>query len=461
MRQRIWGILITLLLISGSALAQGKGESNPPAGTGGDLPPNSDALVAALAQGNRTFDLGAVVLDESFDAPDVWETYDDEGGTLSIRNSQYVIFAQSDSQIMWGQNQTPHRDVVIQAEAAPLSAELNNGYGVMCRADPANTMDGYHFWISGDGYAAIVASIDGNPDYLVEWEANENINQGQTLNQITAVCVEDYLALYVNGALLLETNDSTFKQGVAGMSAIGFVEGVSTEVAFNRLVIWETAGAGKSPRDLRGLASSEAALLPEVNRILQQSSQPVAAQALLLNEEFDADDAWEVYSDESSSLQIVDGRYVITQSTNNVMWGQNREVHSDVVLQVDTVQRSSELNNGYGLMCRADPENTVDGYHFYISGDGYYSILLFENQDSTALVDWTRSDGINLGQERNTLTAACVGDHLSFYVNGTLLAEVRDTTYSEGVTGMAAVTFVDGAPAEITFDNLRIWTVAR
>lgn len=461
MKQRIWVLFFILMLISGNTLAQGKGENNPPAGSDSDLPPSTDALVSMLAQGSRTFEIGEVVLDESFDAPDAWETYNDQGGSLSIRNSQYVIFAETESAIMWGQNQTPHHDVIIQVDAIPLSAEPNNGYGVMCRADPANTMDGYHFWISGDGYAAIVASVGGDPDYLVEWEQKQDVNVGQTLNQITAVCVEDYLALYANGVLLLETNDTTFKQGVTGMSAIGFVEGVSTEIAFNRMVIWEVGAAGRGPRDLRGLASSEAALLPELNRMLQQASQPVAAQSLLLNEEFDADDVWEVYSDEASSLEIVGGSYLISQTTNNVMWGQNRELHTDVVLQVDTDQLSSELNNGYGLMCRADPDNTVDGYHFYISGDGYYAVYLFENTDEKPLVEWTRSEAINLGQERNTLTAVCVGDYLAFYANGTLLTELRDATYSQGVTGMAAITFVDQQVAQIAFDNLRIWSVAR
>jgi len=176
---------------------------------------------------------------------------------------------------------------------------------------------------------------------------------------------------------------------------------------------------------------------------------------------FDLDDVWEVYQDEGSSLAIESGRYLIRQTDNTIMWGQNREIHDDIVLQVETEQLSAQINNGYGLMCRADAANTVDGYHFYISGDGYFAIMMFKNLEAEMLVDWTRSNAINLGQERNTLTVACVGDYLAFYANGTLLAETRDTTYQQGATGMAAVTFEEGDPVEIAFDNLRLWTVAR
>ena len=74
----------------------------------------------------------------------------------------------------------------------------------------------------------------------------------------------------------------------------------------------------------------------------------------------------------------------------------------------------------------------------------------------TPLVDWTTSDAVNQGRERNTLRATCVGDYLSFSVNGQQVAQVTDPTYREGQIGLVA-SAANRLGVTIEFDNLAVF----
>ncbi len=87
------------------------------------------------------------------------------------------------------------------------------------------------------GMATIFSSGEGDSvSPLVDWTDSSKINQGQTTNTIVAVCIDNYLALYVNGDFLAESTDSSYTSGFAGFAAAAF-EGGSTDVAFDDLTI--------------------------------------------------------------------------------------------------------------------------------------------------------------------------------------------------------------------------------
>ena len=161
--------------------------------------------------------------------------------------------------------------------------------------------------------------------------------------------------------------------------------------------------------------------------MLEDGAIEISDSDLALYVEFDDEDDWEFYEDDTRSAEVDedDEVYVIeVESDENAtfLWGQDTTVFTDVVIQVETEQLSNEDNNGYGIMCRTDEDAlTGNGYIFYISGDGFVSIFLNNGDDSEFLHEWEASDAVNQGEDENTLTVVCVGEYLGFYVNSYLI----------------------------------------
>ena len=97
-----------------------------------------------------------------------------------------------------------------------------------------------------------------------------------------------------------------------------------------------------------------------------------------------------------------------------------------------------------------------DGYLFLLQGSGSYGIFRARGRNLTALVDWAASDVVNPAMEMNTLRVVCVDDYLALYVNGQLLAQATDDTYSEGQVGLVA-SASNRLGATVEFDNLTVY----
>ena len=187
----------------------------------------------------------------------------------------------------------------------------------------------------------------------------------------------------------------------------------------------------------------------------------------LLEENFSEASAWENFTADDVSLQVSDGVYRAQTGPGGYTWGLNEMEHTDVVIEVAANKASAHENNGYGVMCRADPSNNGDGYYFLVSGDGFYSIRKGETDSVNPLVDWTAHSTINTGQASNTIRAVCIGDYLAIYVNDRFLAETEDSSYSSGYAGLSVAAFEDESAgdvatvnADIVFDNLMIWAAS-
>lgn len=192
-------------------------------------------LLAACGGPSREYETGEVLLTESFDETAAWETYVQGDVAFQVVDGAYRTQT-SDGGYVWGLNETEHNDVVIEVTATQLSSFEDNAYGVMCRSDTGNNGDGYYFLISGDGYYAIAKGEGDDVNELVEWTTSSAINQGQASNTIRAVCIDNYLALYVNDEFVVDTEDSEYTSGYAGFAAAAFDEG-NVEASFDNLTI--------------------------------------------------------------------------------------------------------------------------------------------------------------------------------------------------------------------------------
>ena len=133
-------------------------------------------------------------------------------------------------------------DVVINVEATQAYAgpDSDNAYGVMRRVQSND--DGYLLRVSGDGYYSIHKRLGEEYVALVDWTTSDVIRQGNSRNDIQAVCDGPRLALIVNGQWLGEANDSTFAEGDIGLVVTTYEE-AATEVTFDNLVVTRPGGS--------------------------------------------------------------------------------------------------------------------------------------------------------------------------------------------------------------------------
>jgi hypothetical protein len=189
-----------------------------------------------------------------------------------------------------------------------------------------------------------------------------------------------------------------------------------------------------------------------------QPTVKVGRGDILLEESFSESYAWEAYRSEAQRVDfgVIDGAYRARVAGGGLMWGLNAQLHTDVMIEVETTQLSEFRDNGYGVMCRAAPSNNGDGYYFLISGDGMYTIRRGKVDQVTALIEWTPHGAIRQDRAINRIRIVCIGDYLALYVNDQFVAETRDDDFSEGFAGLAAAVSEEG-DADIAFDDLTIW----
>jgi hypothetical protein len=121
-------------------------------------------------------------------------------------------------------------------------------------------------------------------------------------------------------------------------------------------------------------------------------------------------------------------------------------------IEVDALKQAGPEINRIGVICRyQDPQNF---YFFIISSDGFYSLGKIKDGVVSLLgmEQMQRADVILPGSNQNHLRADCVGDVLTFYINGRQVAQAQDSDFSKGDVGMLAGTF-DEAGLVVLFDN--------
>ena len=214
----------------------------------------------------------------NFNAPGSFEEGTYGLATLRITSGVYRIdVQQGDNTLWWGQWGESYSDAIIDVDVEQTTERNENAFGVMCRVrgsvgqartpDPdlaaimeatpavestaeassteesASTEvaaeispeateaaeaavepsvgdgDGYLFLIQGTGSYAIMRARGRNVVPLVNWTTSDQINVGPGRNHVRAVCLGNYLALYVNDQFMADTTDDTYTSGQVGLVA--------------------------------------------------------------------------------------------------------------------------------------------------------------------------------------------------------------------------------------------------
>lgn len=352
-------------------------------------------------------------------------------------------------------------NVIINVDTQRLSDEINDGYGLVCRAEDED--NGVHFYISSDGYWRIFNFIDGRARPFMPWTASERINQGEEAsNQITAVCINDYYALYINGELVGEARDDTFDSGAVGMSVIVFEEESEVFIAFDNLRLWSGSSDDSTAIDVTDADPDSDSLVDEQRAetilLLGDGAEEISLGDLQFHDSMDDDDNWDVIDGDQGDFEFEDGVLSIESNANAdypiILVTDER--YDNAVIQAEVTFEDGTDNNAFGVVCRSSEEGLGRGYQFMISADGFYSIWLTDANFYRFVADWEDSSLINLNST-NQITAVCIDDYIAFYLNGTLLVDLYDNVYQTGTIGVTVYTFEEDEDSSVLIDNVFLW----
>ena len=121
------------------------------------------------------------------------------------------------------------------------------------------------------------------------------------------------------------------------------------------------------------------------------------------------------------------------------------------------VQMTITRGDAGGIVFRVDETKGTDYYLFRIGSDGSYALDIYNNNSYVSTLKSGPSSTINTGLNQSILVGVVAnGSNISLFVNNKNIDSVSDGTYSQGVIGVAAVSF--GNPTVAVFSNAKVWT---
>jgi len=197
-------------------------------------------LTACRPDPDVAYGTGDRLLRETFTEPSsAWDNRRAGAVQIGISNGAYRMQSDTSNYVRGFYRAETYADVIIDVQGFQFSAEDNNAYGVLCRAETGDDRaSGYYFLIGGDGAYSIRKGQHDEINGLVKWGRADVINQGTGSNSLRVVCVDDYLALYVNGEFLADVRDDTYGSGYVGF-AVAVEDAATISVAFDNLTIFE------------------------------------------------------------------------------------------------------------------------------------------------------------------------------------------------------------------------------
>jgi len=196
---------------------------------------------------------------------------------------------------------------------------------------------------------------------------------------------------------------------------------------------------------------------------LRRVPSPIPAhESLPFYDDFsDPGSGWDILENEYGILGYENGYY----SARSILKEEPLSSYAyrffvDPVITVDAISVSGPLSNDYGFFIGCNTQVNDDGYWFEVGLSGYYyaGIVTDGGENYSSLFsgdDWRASNAIHTGKSTNHVVLTCARGQLKLEVNGKVLFEGSDYTFSEGDISLGAISYED-VPAEIHFDNLSV-----
>lgn len=161
---------------------------------------------------------------------------------------------------------------------------------------------------------------------------------------------------------------------------------------------------------------------------------------------------WDRFTTAEGTMDYDAGGYrLLVNAPETNFWSTPHKNFADVRMEVDSGKLGGPDENRIGLICRYTGS---DYYFFMITSDGFYGVGIFSGGKAQLLgqSEMKADANIRTGLAVNHIRADCLGDTLSFYINGFPVATAQDTTLKSGDVGLLAGTFSQPG-VDVVFDN--------
>ncbi len=189
--------------------------------------------------------------------------------------------------------------------------------------------------------------------------------------------------------------------------------------------------------------------------ILPDQETQTADGVIYFDDFSDPNSGWE-HSFEGGLKEYYKGTYhILIEVPNHFSWSLAHQALGDVRIAVDLAFTGNAELAEMGIICRLlDGDNFL---FFTIRSDGQFAV--FKRQDGNeyfvGMPGYQISPAINTGIATNHLEVECIGDRLTFYVNGEHLTTVNDASFLIGDVGVIVGAF-DQTAVEVYFDNFTV-----
>lgn len=181
-------------------------------------------------------------------------------------------------------------------------------------------------------------------------------------------------------------------------------------------------------------------------------------------DKMDDDTFWPVGTDNYTAIKFENGQLKLTGLTTTDGWRlAATESLGNVYMEATVNTGTCTGTDRYGFIFRVPVAHEANkGYLFGVSCDGKYSLREWDatigsKGSMTTHVNWTASDSIQSGSNKtNKIGMMAVADRLILYINGVLITEVKDNTFSSGSFGLF-VGARETTDFTISVDEISFW----
>ena len=182
-------------------------------------------------------------------------------------------------------------------------------------------------------------------------------------------------------------------------------------------------------------------------------NQSVPSGSVLFQDDFARKvSGWDRLMTVEGTMDYDGGGYrILVNSLNTNFWSTPHQNFTDVRMEVDAGKLGGPDENRIGLICRFTGN---DYYFFLITSDGFYGIGIYTGGQAILLgqSEMQANSNVKTGLAVNHLRADCIGEILTFYVNGFQIASVQDGVLKSGDVGLLAGTFAQPG-VDVILDN--------
>ena len=230
---------IAIAAALGVVLLTGCGQGSAPQPTETPALPDISQVEPIVDTGPTPVVLSLVYQDDFGDQSSGWDDAFDEHTMKQYGAAKYHIEVDAPNLFAWGVANRDIADFVLEVVTKQWEGPDNNSYGVIFRVQDKDNF--YRFDITGDGFFLLSKYVDANWLTLADWTQSPAINTGPSENRLRVAALNSHISAYVNGQLLADVTDESFRHGDIGFFAGTFNE-PGVHVSFDDLQIWAPPG---------------------------------------------------------------------------------------------------------------------------------------------------------------------------------------------------------------------------